>query len=324
MTHTLTLGRRLGAYFDLTRMSYFGPPVAALFLLGALLGFGVTDQFHWLTALKVLIGGLVGTSAGFVLNDVVDRRHDLAIYGAVTPDKLYLRQMKLERPFTRARPLAAGMLSSWEAIALSVVLAGVASAIAWSFPSPRRYFILGMLGYNFAGEPLYCLVKQRQMRYPFATFITASLIGLWPVAGYSAVTFPDRAALLLFLTIFLWETGHNQVYDVMDYENDLRRGLKVMTVLYGLRVVSVWVFVTGVLVCASVLGLWLVAGLSYAFLGVACGGLAFYMAMNLGLLFKPSVKRGAPAEQAALALIVILFLAAIAEMLVRFAIRPRT
>ncbi len=318
---TLSIGRRLGAYFDLTRMSYFGAPVAAVFLFGTLVGFGVTGQFDWVVLVKVLFGGLLGTSAGFVLNDMADRRHDRVIYGEAVPDELYLRQIRMERPFTKARPLAAGILSPIEAGVLCAVLAGLAAVIALTFPPPRNYWILAILGYNFVGEPGYCWVKQRQMRFPLATFITGSLIGLWPVAGYAGAALPDRVAFLLFLVIFFWETGHNQVYDIVDYENDRRRGLNVMTVLYGLKAVSTWVFVLGILLCASVVALWRVADFSPVFLAVAGAGLALFTAMNVRLLLKPSVKRGVPAEQVALLLICFLFLASLSELVFQFATR---
>ena len=106
---------RLDAYERLIRLDR---PIGILLLLwptlwGLWLARGGVP--HLLVLWLFFLGTVVMRSAGCALNDFADRRFDAEV----------------ER--TRGRPLAAGAIRPWEALAVAGILAAAAFAIVWQF-----------------------------------------------------------------------------------------------------------------------------------------------------------------------------------------------
>ena len=157
--------RRLGAYERLVRLD---KPIGALLLLWPTLwalwlaSAGAPSLHH---VLVFVLGTFVMRSAGCAINDYADRDFDAHV----------------ER--TRARPLAAGEIRAWEAIAVAVVLALVAFmlvltlsaiaialsfaalAIAATYPFSKRFFALPQLylgvAFGFGIPMAYAAVQSR-------------------------------------------------------------------------------------------------------------------------------------------------------------------
>ena len=269
------------AFVDLTRVLYFGPPVFSVFLLGAVVA--MPQAPYWSALVRIVIGGLVGFSGGFVLNDWADRAADRVMLDARQHLPDYERQLRKERRFTGTRPVAAGIVSPNAALAFALVLIGISGGIALTFPSPHRWYLLGALAYSTVAEPTYCVLKRRQGRVPVATFFHATLLGVCPAAGYLAVCRPDRTALGLFLSLYFWEVGFNQLYDTVDAENDRHRGVTTLSAALGLRFVSRWCLVLSAITVASFAWVWSTSGSGPVMLGAV--GVAGALLLGTDALF---------------------------------------
>lgn len=278
------------AFVDLTRVFYFGPAVFSIFLLGAVLA--MPDGPHWSALIRVVFLGLVGFSGGFVLNDWADREADRAMLTAGARDPEYLRQLRRERPFTGTRPIAAGIVSPNAGLAFALALIGISAIVALTFPAPHRWYLLAIIAISTVLEPAYCTVKHRQRRFPFATFMSAYLVGICPPAGYLAIRRPDLTALLLLASVYLWEFGFNQLYDTVDADNDRVRGITTLTTLLGLRFVAGWCFVLSVLATASFVAVWRVTHSGIAMLAGICAAAVLMIGADGYFFFRPRVRVG--------------------------------
>jgi 4-hydroxybenzoate polyprenyltransferase len=273
------------AFVDLTRMLYFGPAVASVFLLGALLA--MPDVPMWSALVRMLAVGVLGFSGGFVLNDWADWKADRTMLAARAHDADYLAQLRRERVFTHTRPVAAGIVSLNAALAFALALIGASAAVAFTFPFPQRFYVLGALAFDTVAEPTYCFIKRRQGTFPFATFFHAILEGLCPAAAYLAIRRPDLTALGLFACIYFWEVGFNQVYDALDVENDRLRGLTTLSTTVGVRFVAGWGLTFSLLTTAAFVWTWRLSHSGPVMLaGVLAGGMLMAGADVL-LLLRP-------------------------------------
>jgi len=305
----------LGGLLDLTRMSWFGLFVVTGFALGAVVGFHQLGSFNGWDLLKILVGGSLGFAGGFVLNDWADSEQDRVLYAGRELDQSYQKQIRRERPFTKGRPIAAGIVTSSQALLFALLLYALAAAFAYSFPSPHRWYLLGLMVYTGLGEPFYCVVKRRQGHTPFATVLTATLLGITPLAGYLALGHPGLLALAIFLILVTWELGHNQAYDIIDYENDKSRGLRVATVMLGLDFVARWVFTSVLLHLGAVVFLGLVAKMGWIYLGITAIG-AIPLLIAAGRLLKnPDIPTGQAVHDQLLYYLMVILVALIANAL---------
>jgi 4-hydroxybenzoate polyprenyltransferase len=108
------------ALIDLTRILYFGPAVASAFLLGVLLA--MPDWPLWMPFGQIMFVGIVGFSAGFVLNDWMDREADKVTLAARGQYPEYATQLRRERPLTGTRPIAAGIIGPTSALLFALAL----------------------------------------------------------------------------------------------------------------------------------------------------------------------------------------------------------
>jgi 4-hydroxybenzoate polyprenyltransferase len=163
------------------------------------------------TVLFVFIAGVVlMRSAGCAINDYADREVDPHVQR------------------TKTRPLAAGQITSKEAIGvflalsltafllalqlntLTITLSVVAVVLAASYPFMKRFHHL----------------PQVHLGAAFSWAI--------PMA-FTAVTgeMPPVVAWLLFLAALLWTTAYDTMYAMCDREDDLKIGVKSTAILFG-------------------------------------------------------------------------------------------
>jgi 4-hydroxybenzoate polyprenyltransferase len=203
------MGNRTLAYFELMRLDrpvgtflLLWPTLAALWL--------AADGLPPLHLIAIFtVGTFIMRSAGCVINDFADRGWD----GLV------------ER--TRNRPLAAGRVSTREALLLFAALS-LAAAFLLVFLNPLTRW-LAVVGFGIA--TLYPFMK-RWTHLPQVALGAAFSWGL--VMAYASVQ--DQvppAAWLLFLGSLAWIVSYDTLYAMVDRDDDLRVGIKSTAILFG-------------------------------------------------------------------------------------------
>jgi 4-hydroxybenzoate polyprenyltransferase len=244
------IAARLDAYEKLVRLDR---PIGILLLLwptlwGLWLAHDGPPQLR--LAWVFLSGAVLMRSSGCAINDWADRAFDRHV----------------ER--TRGRPLAAGLIDPWEALAiaallaltalalvvfllntLSLKLAVIAFALATVYPFLKRFFILpqAWLGIAFGfGIPM-AFAAQRNLIPPWVWWLLAANV--------------------------FWTIAYDTEYAMVDRDDDLKLGLKTSAILFGARDVP------AVMACYAAF-LALMAGVGVArhfgffyFLGVAAAAL---------------------------------------------------
>lgn len=213
-------------------------------------GEGRPDPF---VTLVFVLGVFVMRSAGCVINDYADRDLDPHVAR------------------TRGRPLAAGRVSSREALLLFLVLCLVALALVLTL---NRLTLL----LSLAAIPL-------TAGYPFMkrfTYLPQVYLGVafgWavPMAFAAQTNAVPPVAWLILTGVVLWAVAYDTMYAMVDREDDIYVGVKSTAILFGeldrlmIGVVQLCFFVVMVL-----LGYQLELG-QYYFLSLAvAAGLAIY------------------------------------------------
>jgi 4-hydroxybenzoate polyprenyltransferase len=149
-------------------------------------------------------------SAGCAINDFADRDIDPHV----------------ER--TTQRPLAAGLISSKEAMGVFLVLGLLAFALAlqlnWLTIQLSVVAILLAASYPF----------MKRFHHLPQVHLGAAFGWAVPMA-FSAQTgeFPPPVAWLLFMATLLWTTAYDTMYGMTDREDDLEIGVKSTAILFG-------------------------------------------------------------------------------------------
>jgi 4-hydroxybenzoate polyprenyltransferase len=243
----VTIKQRLDAYERLMRLDQ---PIGALLLLWPAL-WGLWLAKYNIPDPEVLAAFIVGVfltrSAGCIINDFADRKFDPHV----------------ER--TRNRPLAAGIVKPWEALALAaillllafllvlqlnpltIMLSFVALAIMVVYPFLKRFFAFPQAWLGLA--------------FGFA-------IPMAYAAQYGAL--PAVTWVLLLANVF-WAIAYDTEYAMVDRDDDVKLGLKSSAVLLGRHdVTGVMVAHALFLATMAVIGPWQFLGvLYYAGLAVA-------------------------------------------------------
>ena len=209
MRPRLTLVERLDAYERLMRLD---KPIGTLLLLwptlaSLWLASRGSPTFSLLAIFTV--GTLVMRSAGCAVNDWADRDFDAHVAR------------------TAHRPLAAGVIAPWEALAVAAILALLAfllvmftnrTAIAWSVPA-----LLIAIAYPFF---------KRFFALPQAFLGIAFSFGI-PMA-YAAVLgrVPVLAWALLAINLF-WVVAYDTEYAMVDRDDDARIGIRTSALTFG-------------------------------------------------------------------------------------------
>ena len=205
----MTLVERLNAYEKLMRLD---KPIGILLLLWPTLWALWLAQRgvpHPVMLLLFVVGTILMRSAGCALNDFADRKFDAQV----------------ER--TRDRPLAAGVIRPWEALAVAAVCAAVAFAIVLWFNKLTVHLSFAAL----AIAVIYPFLK-RVFWMPQAWLGLAFGFGI-PMA-FAALTgkVPPLAWALLAANVF-WTLAYDTEYAMVDRDDDLKIGIRTSAILFG-------------------------------------------------------------------------------------------
>jgi 4-hydroxybenzoate polyprenyltransferase len=205
---------RLDAYEKLMRLNR---PIGILLLLWPTLWALWLAQRGWphpVMLLLFLVGTVLMRSAGCALNDFADRKFDAQV----------------ER--TRDRPLAAGLIRPWEALAVAAVCALAAFAIVWQLNGLTVKLSFAAL----AIAAVYPFLK-RFFWMPQAWLGIAFGCGI-PMA-YSAqlLSVPPVAWALLLANVF-WTIAYDTEYAMVDRDDDVKIGIKTSALFFGERDVA--------------------------------------------------------------------------------------
>ncbi len=253
MTPAMSLSDKLPHYARLMRID---KPIGTLLLLWPTLWALWIAAAGW-PPLHILVIFIVGTflmrSAGCVINDYADRDFD----GHV------------ER--TRTRPLATGVVSPGEALALAAALS--AAAFVLVLPLNTLTILLSVPALLLAGS--YPFTK-RFFAIPQAYLGIAFGFGI-PMA-FAAVTgtVPATGWLMLLANIF-WAVAYDTEYAMVDRPDDLKIGIKTSAITFGRHdVLAVMLCYAAAFALLAVVGV--LAGLGFAwYLGlVAACAIAGY------------------------------------------------
>ncbi len=204
------------------------------------------------TFLVFVAGVIVMRSAGCVINDYADRDID----------------GRVER--TRTRPLAAGLVTPAETLALFGVLGLVALALLMLLNPLAQ-----LLGIGAAVLTLVYPFSKRWLAAP--QFLLGAAFG-WsiPMAFAAETEAVPRLAWLLWLVVVVWAVIYDTMYAMADREEDLKIGVRSTAILFGaadlfMIVLLQVVLVVGLLLAGREGGLggWYQAGVAVAALLLA-------------------------------------------------------
>jgi 4-hydroxybenzoate polyprenyltransferase len=218
------------AYTDLARI-HFWIVWPLIFCSGLLLAFRNYSDFSWSLTIRGVLIAILGFEAGFVLNDYVDREIDKKdVEDTLT---------RYWRPFNE-RPLPSGLIPARNALVLFFILTICAAAVVATLSYPHNLYVLSIGLYSYFMEYFYQM-KKRNQNYPWAQLLGRTDFTLFPIAGYLCYGFFDRTALSYLIFFYPFVLAHLGVNDLIDIKNDMARGMKTVTVLYGMNGTATWV-----------------------------------------------------------------------------------
>jgi 4-hydroxybenzoate polyprenyltransferase len=201
--------RKLGDYARLVRLDrpigiwlLLWPTLWALWLSSA----GRPNE--WVFVVFVL-GVVLMRSAGCAINDYADREFD----------------PRVER--TKARPVAAGRIAPYEAVAVYVVLSLVALGLVLTLSRITVYYAL-------AGGVLAVVYPFLKRFFPLPQlWLGAAFSWSIPMAYAAQLGVVPRTAWLLFIAGVLWSAVYDTMYAMVDRDDDLKIGVKSAAILFG-------------------------------------------------------------------------------------------
>jgi 4-hydroxybenzoate polyprenyltransferase len=200
---------RIDAYEKLMRLNR---PIGILLLLWPTLWALWLAQRgvpHPAIFLLFVVGTILMRSAGCALNDFADRKFDAQV----------------ER--TRGRPLAAGVIRPWEALAVAAACAALAFAIVWQLNALTVKLSFAAL----AIAAIYPFLK-RFFWMPQAWLGIAFGFGIPMAYAAQAGTIPPVAWALLAANVF-WTIAYDTEYAMVDRDDDLKIGIKTSAIFFG-------------------------------------------------------------------------------------------
>ena len=155
------------------------------------------------------LGVFVMRSAGCVINDFADRKID----GSVKR--------------TAQRPLAAGLVSSGEALSLFVLLIVVAFGLVLTLGWSTILLSFGALALAFC----YPFMK----RYTQLPQVVLGAAFSWaiPMAYMASIGSVPLEAWLLFIANLVWTVAYDTMYAMVDRDDDLKIGVKSTAILFA-------------------------------------------------------------------------------------------
>jgi 4-hydroxybenzoate polyprenyltransferase len=249
----MTLVERLNAYERLMRLD---KPIGALLLLWPAL-WGLWLAAYGFPDPDILLIFVTGTvlvrSAGCVVNDFADRDFDP-----------YVAR-------TRDRPLAAGLVRPWEALALAGLLFLVAFLLV--LHTNRLTVMLSFVA--VALTVIYPFLK-RVFSFPQAWLGIAFGFSI-PMAFAAQYGKLVPAAWAMMVANMFWSIAYDTEYAMVDREDDIRIGLKSSAILLGRYDVAAVVASHAIfLVLMTIIGWWQFLGILYYVGLIIAAGLVYY------------------------------------------------
>jgi len=239
---------RLDAYEKLLRLDR---PIGILLLAWPTLwGLWLAQREtpDWRMVWVFMIGTVLMRSAGCALNDWADRNFDAHV----------------ER--TKDRPIAAGRIRPWEALALAALLALAA-------------FAMVVLNLNILTVELAVIAFVLTVTYPFLKrffAIPQAALGIAfgfgiPMAFAAQLDRIPTAAWLLLAANVFWTIAYDTEYAMVDREDDRKLGLKTSAILFGAADVAIVMacYAAFLLIMAGVGVFWAYGKFYYAGLALA-------------------------------------------------------
>lgn len=201
----------LRLYADLMRL---GQPTGIWLLLWpALWSLMMASGGHppALALIVTALGAVLMRSAGCVVNDLTDRKLDRSVAR------------------TRTRPLAAGLVSRREALALALVLTAVAGLLVLPLGWPSVVCALAALPL-VAAYPWMKRITWWPQAFLGLTFNWGALLGWVMIQGRI-----ELPALLLYAGGIAWTIGYDTIYAHQDARDDEAAGIKSTARLFAHR-----------------------------------------------------------------------------------------
>ena len=240
----MTWQERFTAYEKLMRLDR---PIGLLLLLWPAL-WGLWFVARGIPDHRILLIFVVGTvvmrSAGCIMNDLADRNFDPHVVR------------------TRERPLAAGLVTPKEAIALACVLFLIALFLVLKL---NRLTIM-LAAAALAMTVIYPFLKRF---FPFPQAWLGLAFGMSIPMAYAAyINFIPIAAWFMMVANMFWAIAYDTEYAMVDRDDDIRLGLKSSAILLGrYDVAGVMLSHALFLFMMVVVGTWYRLGLFY-YLGI--------------------------------------------------------
>jgi 4-hydroxybenzoate polyprenyltransferase len=200
-----------------------------------------------------VVGTVLMRSAGCAINDFADRDFDRHV----------------ER--TRERPLTAGLIEPWEAVAVFVVLSLVSLTLIIPF-NGLTWILAVVAAFLAASYPF----TKRFFAIPQAYLGIAFGFGI-PMAFAAIQGELPAAAWLLLLANILWAIAYDTEYAMVDRDDDLKIGIRTAAITFGrFDVAAVMVGYAGTLGLLALVGRLEGFGAPYYAGLAAAGGIAVY------------------------------------------------
>lgn len=205
----ITWKQRFQAYYYLCR---FDKPI------GSELVFWPTMWALWIAnkgmpefkiILIMFLGVMFMRAAGCAINDFADRKVDAHVAR------------------TKDRPLATGVISAKEAVAVFLVLVTASACLLFFLPIESFYWSFGALALAF----IYPFMK-RYTHLP-QLFLGAAFSWSIPMSYTAVGVQPDLTCWLLYFGNLAWTVAYDTQYAITDREYDLKIGVKSTAILFG-------------------------------------------------------------------------------------------
>ncbi len=228
---------------------------AGFFLAASLVPFSITAFIGAIGGIALII------ASACVANNVLDRDMD--------------KRMKR----TAKRGVPSGEISIPKALLFCTVLgiAGFTLLIVWTNWLTTG---LGALAYVWY-VVIYGLAKRTT---PYSTIVGGVAGALPPMAGYTALTGRvDMAAILLFLTLFLWQLPHFYAIAMFRRDDYAKAKIPVWPVVYGMKSAKFQIFLSVVVYAgvATLLTVYGYTGITYLVLSTALSAYWIYKGVTL-------------------------------------------
>ncbi len=212
MTREMTQAKKPGAPDWLAKLADYWvltkPEVNFLVVISALVGFylGTRGPLDLMLLVHTMLGTLLVASGTATLNQYMERDDDA----------------NMRR--TSKRPLPAGRMAPWEALAFGLLLSVGGGAYLWLAVNPLSSFLalFTLATYLLVYTPL-------KKKTPWCTFLGAFPGAMPPLIGWAAVRGSlSFEAAILYAILFFWQFPHFLAIAWMYREDYARAGLKML------------------------------------------------------------------------------------------------